>query len=71
MAKPSNMAEGLTNKEIAIKIDLVEPTIKCHVSSILRKMKASARTQGGCNSNEMALLILKTLISPSLNRVRL
>jgi DNA-binding NarL/FixJ family response regulator len=39
------MAKGLLNKQIADKLDISEQTIKNHVTSILRKLDANARTQ--------------------------
>jgi DNA-binding NarL/FixJ family response regulator len=38
------MAEGLLNKQIADKISVTEQTIKNHITSILRKLNANART---------------------------
>jgi len=39
------IAEGLSNKEIADKLFLSESTIKTHVSNILLKLNAKRRTQ--------------------------
>jgi len=39
------MASGFTNKEIASQIGLREGTVKCHVTSIFRKLGANARTE--------------------------
>jgi len=39
------MAEGFLNKQIADKLDVTEQTIKNHITSILRKLNANARTQ--------------------------
>jgi DNA-binding NarL/FixJ family response regulator len=39
------MAKGQLNKQIAVKLDISEQTIKNHVTSILRKLDANARTQ--------------------------
>jgi DNA-binding NarL/FixJ family response regulator len=39
------MADGLMNKEIAKKIGLREGTVKCHITSILRKLNVSVRTE--------------------------
>lgn len=36
---------GLSNKMIARKLDIVESTVKIHVSAILREMKVATRTQ--------------------------
>ena len=40
-----NIAEGLSNKEIAEKLFLSESTIKTHVSNLLVKLDAKRRTQ--------------------------
>jgi DNA-binding NarL/FixJ family response regulator len=39
------MAKGFLNKQIASQLDISEQTIKNHVTSILRKLDANARTQ--------------------------
>ena len=39
------MAEGYLHKQIADKLDVTEQTIKNHITSILRKLNANARTQ--------------------------
>ena len=39
------ISEGLSNKEIAIKLYLSESTIKTHVSNLLVKLNAKRRTQ--------------------------
>lgn len=39
------IAQGLSNKEIAARLDLVEGTVKVHVTSILGKLRVSDRTQ--------------------------
>ena len=39
------IAQGYLNKQIAIKLGISEQTIKNHVTSILRKLNANARTE--------------------------
>ncbi len=39
------VAEGLSNKEISIRLALSDKTVKNHISHILAKMNLSARTQ--------------------------
>ena len=39
------ISEGYLNKQIAAEIDISEQTIKNHVTSILRKLNANARTE--------------------------
>jgi DNA-binding NarL/FixJ family response regulator len=41
----SYMAQGYLNKQIAIALKISEQTVKNHVTSILRKLNANARTQ--------------------------
>jgi len=41
----SYIAQGYLNKQIAIELDISEQTIKNHVTSILRKLNANARTE--------------------------
>ncbi len=41
----SFIAQGYLNKQIAIQLDISEQTIKNHVTSILRKLNANARTE--------------------------
>ncbi len=38
------LAEGLSNKEIALKLDLQEVTVKLHVKTLSRKLRARNRT---------------------------
>jgi DNA-binding NarL/FixJ family response regulator len=39
------MAEGLSNKQICRRLDLAEPTVKNHVTAILRVLKSANRTE--------------------------
>ncbi len=39
------VAEGYLNKQIAAELNISEQTIKNHVTSILRKLNANARTE--------------------------
>lgn len=41
----SHVAQGLSNKEIASKLNLVEGTVKVHLTNILSKLGVSDRTQ--------------------------
>jgi DNA-binding NarL/FixJ family response regulator len=41
----SLVAKGLSNKEIAVRLELVEGTVKVHLSSILGKLRVADRTQ--------------------------
>ena len=55
----SYIARGYLNKQIAIKLGISEQTIKNHVTSILRKLNANARTEA------VVVAIKKGLISIS------
>ncbi|HTX58496.1 MAG TPA: response regulator transcription factor [Verrucomicrobiae bacterium] len=39
------VAEGLSNKQISIRLELSDKTVKNHISHILAKLNLSARTQ--------------------------
>jgi len=39
------LVAGLSNKEIAERLSLAEPTVKAHVSAVLRAMNVGSRTQ--------------------------
>jgi DNA-binding NarL/FixJ family response regulator len=51
------IAQGLLNKQIALQLGISEQTIKNHVTSILRKLNANARTEA------VVLALRKGLIS--------
>jgi len=51
------IAQGYLNKQIAAELDISEQTIKNHVTSILRKLNANARTEA------VVIAIKKGLIS--------
>lgn len=50
------LSEGLSNKEIAAKLFLVEGTVRNHVSSILQKLDARDRTQAALKARELGVL---------------
>ena len=52
------MAEGFLNKQIADKLDVTEQTIKNHITSILRKLNANARTQAVVIAIKKGLVVL-------------
>ena len=39
------VAEGLSNKQISIRLELSDKTVKNHISHILAKLQLTARTQ--------------------------
>lgn len=59
------MARGYLNKQIAAELYLSEQTIKNHVTSILRKLDANARTQAVVNAIRRGLIDVKDPRRPS------
>ena len=49
------MAEGKANKLIAFEMQISEPTVKAHVTEILRKLGATSRTQAVIAAQRLAL----------------
>lgn len=54
----SLMVEGMANKLIAYEMQISEPTVKAHVTEILRKLGVSSRTQA-------VILAQRLAVSPS------
>lgn len=52
------MAQGYLNKQIANNLDIAEQTAKNHVSSILRKLDASNRTQAVMRASRFGIISL-------------
>ena len=50
------LAQGKTNKEIASELVVTERTVKFHVSSILRKLNASNRTEAVTLAHQLGLI---------------
>jgi AbrB family looped-hinge helix DNA binding protein len=46
------IAQGVLNKQIAVALDISEQTIKNHITSILHKLNANARTEVAVNRSE-------------------
>ena len=49
------MAEGKANKVIAYEMQISEPTVKAHVTEILRKLGATSRTQAVITAQRLSL----------------
>jgi len=54
----SYMAQGYFNKQIAVKLSISEQTIKNHITSILRKLDANARTEAVITALKRGLITL-------------
>lgn len=52
------LAEGLSNKEIAVKLSISEHTAKFHVNSILQKMNAQKRVEAVVRAAKLGLINL-------------
>jgi two-component system nitrate/nitrite response regulator NarL len=52
------LAEGLSNKAIAMRLEISEHTVKFHVNAILGKMGAQSRTEAVVRATRLGLLIL-------------
>ena len=50
------LTRGLSNKEIAEILHLIEGTVKVHVSHILGKLNASSRTEAAMLAVQMELI---------------
>lgn len=48
------LQRGAANKTIAYELDLCESTVKVHIRNIMRKLKATNRTQAAYKLNELA-----------------
>lgn len=59
------MARGYLNKQIAAELCLSEQTIKNHVTSILRKLDANARTQAVVNAIKRGLIDVRDSRRPA------
>ena len=50
------MAEGLTNKEIARRLELSPATIKTHVAQIIAAVGATNRTEAAARARALSLI---------------
>lgn len=58
------MAQGLLNKQIAYELSVGEPTVKAHVTTILRKLGVRSRTQAVILARHLALEPSKDAVKP-------
>jgi len=54
----NHVAQGYLNKQIAAELDISEQTIKNHITSILRKLNANARTEAVVLALKQGILTL-------------
>lgn len=54
----SLLAEGLTNKAIALHLEISEYTVKFHVNTIFRKLGAQSRTEAAVRAARLGLITL-------------
>jgi two-component system nitrate/nitrite response regulator NarL len=52
------LAEGLSNRSIAYRLEISEHTVKFHVNSILRKLGAQSRTEAVVRATRSGLILL-------------
>ncbi len=52
------MAEGLSNKSIAFRLEISEHTVKFHVNGILRKLGAQSRTDAVVRATRLGWILL-------------
>lgn len=52
------LAEGLTNKTIAHRLEISDHTVKFHVNAILSKLNAQSRTEAVVQATRLGLLLL-------------
>ena len=58
------MAQGRLNKQIAYELSVGEPTVKAHVTTILRKLGVRSRTQAVILARHLALDSTKETVKP-------
>jgi DNA-binding NarL/FixJ family response regulator len=52
------MAEGLSNKAIAVQLGISDHTVKFHINAIMSKLNAESRTQAVVRATRLGLLAL-------------
>jgi DNA-binding NarL/FixJ family response regulator len=52
------MAEGLSNKAIALRLEISDHTVKFHINAIMSKLNAQSRTEAVVQATRLGLLLL-------------
>ena len=52
------LAQGLTNKAIALELNITQHTIKFHVNAIMSKLNAESRTQAVVRATQLGMILL-------------
>jgi DNA-binding NarL/FixJ family response regulator len=52
------LAQGLSNKAIAYRLNISEHTVKFHVNAIMRKLGAQSRTEAAVQATRLGLILL-------------
>jgi DNA-binding NarL/FixJ family response regulator len=52
------LAEGLTNRAIAARLDISEHTVKFHINAILKKLDAQSRTEAVVIATRLGFIVL-------------
>jgi DNA-binding NarL/FixJ family response regulator len=52
------MAEGLANKEIAVRLGVSENTVKFHVASVMGKLGAGSRTEAVMQGIRLGIVLI-------------
>ena len=59
------LASGRPNKQIAYELNIVESTVKAHVSAVLRKLKVHSRTQAVIKAGKILSMLQDRTARPS------
>ena len=52
------LAQGLTNRAIALKLGITEHTVKFHVNAIMTKLHAQSRTEAVVRATQLGMIVL-------------
>ena len=52
------LARGLTNRAIALELDITQHTVKFHVNAIMSKLNAQSRTEAVVRATQLGMIVL-------------